>query len=573
MRVRTGPSWGWVLALVVGRFLTGHHLDGRRRSDATFWSDGTQGDVHWWSRAGSQGSWWVLAAGWKRAVIRLVVIAAALGLWRAPHLTGWLLAGLGGPVAGVVVARAHRRVREGRHRRELVRPLATALSPFLGIAPRVAEQAVKIPAGFSDTAGGEHVGSITLPDHWAATEDQKARVLEVVRARVEIEIKPQWRTGQYPMVLNLTRAPQPPTLVPFAEVRSDLDALPLGKVLLGVTAGDSYRHVDLFQEDPHWATNAGSRRGKTSLLLLHDAQLLHQAPKLALPPDAPDCCYELAVIIDPKGVGFGSALAGVPRVELYDDPRNIEAMWDGIARFRKYLFARMDEHKADPTTEFRPATLTIDEINQFAAMSLHHWRRVKEKGDPAMPPVWEDIASVVWMGAQFRAQVHAAGQRLDHASLGGLRDSFAVRMLAGYTPQQYAFLIGPPYQRPQKPRGRFLLYEGGELEWLQLVYGQAGELRDYAMEGRTGKSQDVAPVPDVTLIGLREATARGVLTCTLEAAKRARATDPQFPEPRGMGGHGGQEHLYEAGELRAWETSRPRASVRRAEQAGGSDAA
>jgi hypothetical protein len=48
-------------------------------------------------------------------------------------------------------------------------------------------------------------------------------------------------------------------------------------------------------------------------------------------------------------------------------------------------------------------------------------------------------------------------------------------------------LVGlPPYQRSQKPRGRFLLYAGGELDWLQLVFGEPDELRGWVLEGRRG---------------------------------------------------------------------------------------
>jgi hypothetical protein len=563
-----GAARRHTLPRIAARFLIGHHLDGRRRSDATFWSDGTTGQPGYWGSG--RESRWVLLAGWKRAAVRLVLVLAAVGMWRAPGVTEWAFALVGGPLAGVWLWGRVTAVRRWRHRRTLEQPLALALAPFLGTSPREVEARLRVEPGFEAAGGGEHVAALELPDHWAATADQKARVQEVVSARLGIDVKWSWRTSQYPMVLNATRAPTPPTMVRWADVLGEIEACPPGKVLLGVDSAGEFRYGDLGLDDPHWAVNAGSRRGKTSLLLSVSAQVLHQAGAVELPDDAPECCRERVTGIDPKRVSL-EALAGVPGVELYHDPREVEAMWAGIARFREFMDERVEAYQADRTVEFRRALLVMDELNQLSAMWDHHWRQVKEKSDPATPPVWDDVAAVAWMGAQFRCNIIGVGQRLDQGVLKGLRDSFGVRLLAGYTPQQYAFLVGlPPYPRPQKPRGRFLLFEGGELSWLQLVKaddpdGDYTALREYALAGRLGPAGlggrgSHATVTDTALVGLREAVERGVLGCTLDAARRARADDPGFPPDRDTRG---QEKLYAAGELRRWESARPRAGARR----------
>jgi hypothetical protein len=64
-----------VLAMLV-RFCTGRPLDGRRHSNATFWQPGTR-------RLGIPPylitwRWWVLAAGWQRAGLRLTAFAAVV---------------------------------------------------------------------------------------------------------------------------------------------------------------------------------------------------------------------------------------------------------------------------------------------------------------------------------------------------------------------------------------------------------------------------------------------------------------------------------------------------------------
>jgi hypothetical protein len=434
----------------------------------------------------------VLLAGWKRTALRLAVVAAFVGLlcWR--QVTEWVLAFVLGPVAGLGLWRCVLAVRLRRHRTTLERPLASALAPFLGVPPRTVEAGLAVEPGFEDAGGGEHVAAVELPDHWAATPDQKTRVEQVMQARLGVDLKYAWRTASYPMVLNVTRAPVPPGLVPFADMRAETEACPEGKVLLGVTADGSRRYWDTATEDPMIAIHGGSRRGKTSLLLLIAAQELRKGA-------------ERVTGIDPKRVSL-VALAGCgPAVELHNDPRDIEGMWAGIARFRALVEERYDILTADPTREFRRALLIIDEVSMFAGMSAAHWRSVKAKSDPALPPVWGDVAAIVWMGAQARAHAIVAGQRLDYQILGGMLGSFGVRMLAGYGPQDYARLVGvPPFLRSQKPRGRFLLYAGGELDWIQLVFGEPGELRAWVLDGRQGGSDLAARVASATgdVIGL-----------------------------------------------------------------------
>ena len=63
-----------LVLLVLVRFVSGRALDGRRHSNATFWTPGTR-------RVGQPAylltwQWWTLAAGWQRAGIRLTAVAA-----------------------------------------------------------------------------------------------------------------------------------------------------------------------------------------------------------------------------------------------------------------------------------------------------------------------------------------------------------------------------------------------------------------------------------------------------------------------------------------------------------------
>jgi hypothetical protein len=509
----------WCLR-VLARWAAGQHWDGRPRSDATFWCDGTQGEPGWWGTG--RESRWVLLAGWKRTGLRLAAAAALVGLWRWRHVTEWALALVGGPVLGLALWGRVLAARLWRHRRTLERPMASALAPYLGVPARTVEAGLAVEPGFEDAAGGEHVAAVELPDHWAATPDQKTRVEQVIQARLGVDLKWQWRTHHYPMVVNATRAPVPPTLVRFADVRAELEACPDGKVLLGVAADGSRRYWDTATEDPMIAIHGGSRRGKTSLLLMLAAQELRRGA-------------ERVTGIDPKRVSLLPLAGCGPAVELHNDPRDIEAMWAGIASFRALVEDRYDILAADPTQEFRRALLIIDEVSMFAAMSTALWRKVKAKSDPALPPVWEDVAAIVWMGAQARAHAIVAGQRLDYQVLGGMLGSFGVRMLAGYGPQDYTRLVGQtPFLRSQKPRGRFLLYAGGELDWVQLIKaddpdGDYSALRSWVLDGRQGASDVGASVAHATgdVIGLPAGAAH--LGLSVDAFRKRRERSGAVP--------------------------------------------
>ena len=112
--------------------------------------------------------WWLLAAGWKKAVLRLVPVVVAVGVWKWRTGTEWVGGLVAGPVAGLVIGRGIVAARLRRHRRELERPLSAALAPALGVAPREVEAGLEIRDDFADAPGGEYVGEIVLPDDWAA---------------------------------------------------------------------------------------------------------------------------------------------------------------------------------------------------------------------------------------------------------------------------------------------------------------------------------------------------------------------------------------------------------------------
>lgn len=360
------------------------------------------------------------------------------------------------------------------------------------------------------------VGELELPDHVTGTPDQKRYIRQVAGSLFPFEVDTQWITSRPPYRVLFYRTPQCPLLVPFADWRDEMETYKPGEIFIGLDKRGKPYNASFLTDDPHWGFEVTSRRGKSTFLSVTIAQILHQDPLAS------------ATGIDVKRESF-KALFGVPRFELYNDPRNIQAMWDAIERFRIEMDKRCDARAKDPGLEFPIAILAIDEVSQFSYQSAAYWREIKEKGDPATPPVWADVAAIMWQGAAFHCHVIIAGQRIDHQITGGLGliGSMGFLGLAGFRKANWDRLIGTsPVPRSHPNRGRWLYSYGGAETWVQNVWATDAEIKEYAME-----TKPTAPVIDDPVIagvewvtGLQDAANRVGLE--LETFRKRRQRHP-----------------------------------------------
>lgn len=539
-RAAQGDRPGWRLAW---RYVSGHYLSAEHPgTDATWFRSGRaplrhhQRPMRWayWPR--------MLRAG-IRLGGTLAVALLLLGEAQAPVLTNSLL-GLGAAGGlGRVGWLGVRAIRQWRHRRTYVAPLRVALAPYLGGRPEVS-----VPLGH-DTRE-DAVVRVELPPNFYASKETKALVTGIVSSKLGlVGVDSSFdMIGAKPSA-SFKRRPSPPALVPFGELAAEAAACKPGEIILGLDQRHEIFRGSWLIEDPHWGCSCGSRRGKSTMLQLTAAQLLAQDPGATVTG------------IDPKMVSL-APLAGIPGVTLANDPRDVPAMWDTIGRFRAEMDRRMDLLNADPTASFPFNLLVIDELNMFAAMSAAVWRtqRDAKAGDPAVAPVWMDIASCLWQGAQLRCHVILVGQRLDDRATGGigLRDSLGLRGLAGFTPQQYVMLVGStPVPKSSKHRGRWLYSDGEELTWVQNAYLSPEAIRDYALAGRRpGTGSELAGAgstgsgsPDVWLVGMDAAAE--YLGLKVEAFKtRRRRAGGAVPGETRQGGR----LAWRASDLDSWTT-------------------
>jgi hypothetical protein len=467
---------------LIFRALTMRPLRGHRRTDATFFRQSTD-------RASGKSRGRHHRAGWHNLLISLgVIVGLAATLYGLVHNRFWTLAGLAAAALAAAALGVIVGVRRGRtwHRnRAVIAPLAVAaetiIDPDRSLSTHRGSMITMAPDWLTRPSG--ELGVMTLPDSFHANPAQREALEGLISARLPRPVQFGWRTDKMPQQVRIMARPPMPSMVPLASVMGELQNRKPHMIYLGRDASGQAHWWDRSQEDPHAAVHGGSRRGKTSLLLSIASQELAGGGRVTA--------------IDPKRVSL-VALSGIPGVTLLSDPRDVHGMWDGVAGFHAMILDRFEGLSADPTLEFAHELLMIDEVSMFAGMSRQVWQAEKGRSDPALPPVWNDLAGCVWLGAQVHAHVVVAGQRLDYAVLGGMLGSFGIRLLAGYGPTDYARLVGvPPYVKPQKPRGRFLLFEGGELNWLQLVFAEPDEWRDYARRRRALRQRPaIVPAPD-----------------------------------------------------------------------------
>lgn len=470
---------------IVGRTLMGRRTDGKRHTNASFWrkSDGLVRG-HPVGRVGKRHH----RAGIAN-LARTLGYIAALGLSGYGFLNSRTLtyAGLAVGVCAWLGWYGYTTVKRLRHwytHRTYIGPLAEALGPTLELTGPETEELITMAPDYMTKKVGE-IGRINVPPRFVANKPQLDAVEHLISTRLPIgaEIEPRLK-GRSPYLL-IKAAPSLPSMVPFKDYVSEIEALDRRQYIPGVTRTGNTYTASFAGEEPHHGMCFGSGRGKSTLLKLIIATTFHNEP----PADPSDISSgATGTIIDPKDVSLDS-MVGVPGLDFYNNSEDIPGMWSGIESVYKLMLHRKEQLKTDPTIEFPSHYLIMEEANSFAVMSSVYWRRNRPKGEPATPPIWADaIAPIFWRGRQFGIFVVLVAQSIQERFLGNLnlRPSLGLLAMSGYKNSQWATYVGTsPIPRAQKGRGRVIYVDGENETWVQCAYGTDSELRDFAMKGRT----------------------------------------------------------------------------------------
>lgn len=479
-----GPdSWVW-------RFVAGQPLDGRYRTDAKFFRRGRKalGPV-------APGRWSYLAGG-ERLAVRLGVLcgvpAAGWEYWTHPTRTTILGAFLGvlGALWGVW------RLREGWRRRRVYRryilPLHRVLEPLLGL-PATARPREYIAVPETWATAEETPVRIGLPPEFNSSPAAKRLVADAAMSKfprmTHDNTDAIFQTVGRPVLL-LKMAPQPPDLVIWAEHADTIRALPPGKTFVGLGARNKpYIHDWNSGELVHFGVSVNTGGGKSNAIVGWLAQELRKGAS--------------ATFIDPKHSFLPEVLQGHPRFTLANDPDDPHEFWDKIFAFEREMDRRGKIIRKDRTQEFPLAFLVLDELSEFADISSLLWEAIKADPEPfgydpvgkkAPSPLWRSLSRILRMGREFYCRVIVLTQRLDNKSTGGigLRDLFGTRALGKFRKNQWMMLDGStPVPKSINKIGRWIYTDTDSYTWIQNVYGEPEELRDWAFaEIRAIDTQD-----------------------------------------------------------------------------------
>ncbi|MEU5430782.1 pRL2-11 [Streptomyces olivoreticuli] len=477
-----------ILAVGLGRFVSGRELDGVRRTNATFFKRGSRVLDGVEDRVGR----WSYLPGWQRSGIRQLGVGAAagggLGYWADPEQTVNALQYGGVAAGGLVVAGGVLHVVRNRGQAELMRewvePLHLALMDPLGIPSGTRPRDyLHIPKNFSDDDAEIR---IDLPVNLQFNEQ---KVAEMVVKKLALQgVSFSWKyEGKDPYVL-VKKVHRPPSKVVFSDpkVKELVKKVPESAPLIGLERGQKIVSVDLDAESPHVLVNAGTGGGKSVILRTIASQLIHHGAR--------------AYILDFKRVSHQWA-RGVKNVTYCRDIEDIhEALiYLGAEGRRRIYAAEKLGDDADPSAVGPRMVILLEEINATMKQLTRYWEQTKEKGDPKISPAIDALAEILFMGRAVRLHVLLVAQSATARALGGpeMRENFATRILARYTQNAWKMLVPEVQPAPKSTRhiGRAQVVLGGVAHETQIMFMTDGEARAWAMAGADAPTVTVEREP------------------------------------------------------------------------------
>lgn len=459
-----------------------------------------------------------------------------------------------------------------QHRRDVVAPLAIALAPVLEMPVKDARKAITVPAGWQKP--GAELGLGVLPGWSATIERQKFIEREINQRLPGVEWGAAYHLGATPRRITFTPMPEPPRVVPLAEVLGAIEAARQGKPVIGIDSRGHLVYIDLDKETPHIGLSIGTGGGKSDWLKLLIMQLITKG-------------VERIVIIDPKGGSqkwaedeIGRVI--VPGVEIHYD---LDDQWQAIENFRNRMEKDYRSWRSDRRQRFAREVLIMEEQNDFAAESLAHWKKVRTRKDPTMPPPFDHTGRVLFKGRQANRNVISVYQRMSVQATGGLgdiRDQYGTKVMGRFSPSAWDSLVGTrPRGKSSTIPGRMISITGPDHQVVQTPWATDTEALDYVFShglsrihhgpvtdvplslsraqtlssaGQNGQGQrdrdtgDTLTRPTLTLItnrrNLRQHADRGTVPMSYAALNKRRQRDPGFPA--------GVNKTYTDAEIRDW---------------------
>jgi hypothetical protein len=551
------------------RWFSGRPLNGHRYTDATGFRYGTMA-----TDISGRATAYQLLPGYKRFLYArfpiMVAPAAAVAFAVEPGQAS--MAGLGLATLGARELDKWRRTR--RFRREVIEPVAAGVAAITRQkhAKGQGHTFVYVPEDFRDNEAAKI--RINLAPDWIGDQGDKARMVELVAARLNLEeLSPHWSWTNGQHTVEFSVPPKPPKGVTFEQGVAALEGVGPDDLVMGLGTRGKREIFSLALDSPHLLIAGGSGAGKSELLAYLIGQFMRRG-------------YGV-LVLDAKFVSH-MWLRRVPGVLYASEGQELH---DALIWLDSELTSRARHvSKGGDPDKLVPIVAVLEEMNGASNRLRTYWNSIKGTGDPQMSPALTALANLASMGREMRVHILMAGQSLTAKSVGGPegRENFGGRTFARATAAQWRMLapqIKPAPTKRERP-GRWHLVVGDTLMAFQVPFmdlkekktpGAVARLIEWATggepvpdvvammaawepEGGGGGSDVDFPSPEAPTpagITLRQYADEAGLDLPRLTRWRERRSD--FPSWVGMGANGA--HLYERDHLRDYVRARLREPV------------
>ena len=477
-------------------FVTGDPLDGRLRTNATFFRPPTQA-IH----PKAHASVWHWRPGWHRAAIRVATVAllavTGYGLLAARTATLAAFATLTATLTGYAAWRAGRGARRWaraiawdrdhpwvslwgalavpwRHYVHYRRPLILALTSELGEPPR----RVRVPL---DRSGA----TIGVPPSFTGADKGKDGIARAVTAKLALEAaEPAWKlhgTSRPRVTYTLTQPP--PGYLTWDDVAAEITSAKPDELVSGIGKRGAVVRASLTLDSPHFGISSGTGGGKSQLAAAWTVQALRRgdivlfldAKRFSHPWTFKDMDAEYGLL---PNVAYCRTVS-----DLHD-----AMCWLGVELDRRNAVAeRTITARGDVRGDVGTRIWIIAEEMNLARVALKaHWAEVRDPDDPKKSPAFTGLGAVSYAGRAVKMHLVVIGQMLTADVLGGgdVRENIGVRMLTRYTQNSWKMQAGdiamPP---PSRVPGRWQQLASGEVTEVQVPYLDMEQARELATGG------------------------------------------------------------------------------------------
>jgi Helicase HerA, central domain len=482
----------------------------------------------------------------------------------------WAAAAVATMVAGWQVAEW---ARGWRHRRRWVRPLEVALRPQLGYPPNMPARAwLAVPRDLADDPDGVRV---YLPAGFVGRRRERELIETTVMAKLSLgDVNVAWRLVSRNHFVQFTAKARPPAKVLFhdPQVRAVIERSKASRPVIGLAAGGRPVGVDLDSESPHMAVSAGTGAGKSNMLRVVAAQLMHHGASLVI-LDLKRRSHRWAKGLD--GVTYCREIAEIHRalVELAAEAmdRNIQA----------------DRYSDDTEPPWQRRVVIMEELNSTMEELTAYWRdELSEKG--ASPAV-RAYRQLLFMGRAVQVHLLTAAQLFTAQSAGGpaARAQYGTIVMSRFNQRAWKMLLPEitPVPKAGRHPGRGWVALGGEADETQIVFMTERECREWAASGKPsavavsrsetdresqgGSTATVAVPPVLTLVSDEpdDESSEGLVSLWQASVDKGDAWVPlrydhlrkaaerrrDFPAPVRMAG---RKRLYSTESLQRWAANR-----------------